>query len=66
MVQVIKYKCCDKIHSACIEPDCYTSKEWLKDMRKYVLEGDKVAMVENTGWRFGKCECQKELIIDKN
>lgn len=39
MIQVIKYKCCGNIFAAYCEPDCYTDKEWLKDLEsdeKYV------------------------------
>lgn len=58
MVQVIKYKCCDKVFAACIEPECYTEKTWLKELRKYVLRGDKVEVVDNASIDWGKCECK--------
>ena len=66
MVQVIKYKCCGKVFAACIEPECYTDKEWLRELRKYVLSGDKVEMVKSGGWKFEKCVCQSDELKDKN
>ena len=59
MIQVIKYKCCGQIFAACWEPDCYTEKDWLKNMRKYVLRGDKVEMMESGNVKFSKCVCAK-------
>jgi len=60
MIQVIKYKCCGKVFAACCEPDCYTDKDWLKSLKKYVERGDNIEMVENGTWKFEKCECEKE------
>lgn len=60
MIQVIKYGCCGQIFAACVEPYCYTDKEWLKDTRRYTLRGDKVEMMEQGTWEFGKCECVKK------
>lgn len=61
MIQVVKFKCCGKIFSACAEPYCYTDNDYVKDLKKYVNQGHKVEMVENgTGIRFEKCECKKE------
>ena len=59
MIQVIKYRCCGQIFAACCEPECYTEKDWLKDVRKYALRGDKVEMMESGNVKFGKCECVK-------
>jgi hypothetical protein len=58
MIQAIKYKCCDKHFAACIVPECYTDKDWLKDLRKYVLAGHEVEMVENGNLKFGDCKCK--------
>lgn len=57
--QIIKYKCCGKIFAACCEPECYTDKDWLKELRKYVLRGDVVETVEMGTFQFGKCECKE-------
>jgi|LakMenEpi03Aug12_release.lakeMendotaPanAssembly.Ray.scaffolds.fasta_scaffold4210877_2 hypothetical protein len=59
MIQVIKYKCCGQIFAACQEPECYTDKDWLKELRKYALRGDKVEMMESANMKFGRCECSK-------
>ncbi len=61
MIQVIKYKCCDAIFAACVEPDCYIEENWLKDLKQYVKQGYRVEMVEN--FKFKKCNC--ENTIDK-
>jgi hypothetical protein len=39
-------------------PECYTDKDWLKDLRKYVLAGHEVEMVENGKLKFDKCTCK--------
>lgn len=62
MIQVIKYKCCGNIFAACREPDCYTDKEWLKDLKKYVERGCKVEMIQSgEGLKFKRCNCSKEI-----
>lgn len=58
MIQVIRYKCCDKIFAACSEPDCYTNRQWLKNLRKDVLEGHRVQMLESRDVKLEKCECE--------
>jgi len=61
MIQVIKYKCCGNIFAACCEPDCYTDKDWLKDLKKHVQRGCKVEMIQSgEGLKFKKCDCKKE------
>lgn len=59
MIQVIKRKCCQTIFAGCREPECYTDKDWQKDVRKYSLEGCKIEMIEKGTFSFGKCECKK-------
>ena len=66
MIQIIKYKCCGKIFAACCEPECYIDKDWLSNLKKYVLRGDKVELVESGSWKFEKCDCQNIEIKDKN
>lgn len=57
MIQVIKYKCCGEVFAACIEPECYTDKDWLENLKVYVNRGDKVEMVEDANVKFGRCKC---------
>lgn len=57
MIQVIKYKCCGNIFAACVEPQCYIDKVWLRDLRRYVQKGHKVEMRESGDVLFNKCEC---------
>ncbi len=57
--QIVRYKCCGKVFAACMEPSCYTEREWLKDLKKYIKAGRKVETVESTTFQFGKCECIK-------
>lgn len=59
--QVVICKCGSKF-AACVEPNCYTQKEWLKDLRKYVQEGCTVEMIEATEFKFERCKCEKEKI----
>lgn len=58
-IQVIKYSCCGKVFAACVEPDCYTDSDWQKELRKYVLRGDVVDLIDSsTGLNLSKCECE--------
>lgn len=59
MIQVVKKKCCGAIFAACLEPHCYTDKEWLKELKKYVNRGDKVEVIKKEDFKFGGCECDK-------
>ena len=58
-VQIVKYACCKKTFAACMEPECYTDKDWLKSLKKYVNRGDEVDLVERGDFKFEKCECKK-------
>ena len=61
MIQVIKYKCCNKIFAACSEPDCYIDKDWLKSLKKYVERGDIPMMVDHdSGLKLEKCTCKED------
>ncbi len=58
-VQIIKCKC-GKTFAACIEPECYTEAEWMRDLRKYVKGGCSVSLVASgKDFQFEKCECKK-------
>ena len=58
--QIIKCKC-GKTFAACTEPECYTDKDWIKSLRKYVLDGCSVEVVDtNSDWKFEKCICETE------
>ncbi len=59
--QIINHGCCGKTFAACMEPLCYTDKEWLKNLRTYVLGGAIVEMVESKDFKFEKCECPKKV-----
>jgi hypothetical protein len=61
MIQVIKYKCCGKPFAVCWEPECYTDKDWLKGLKKYVNIGHKVETVKPEGITLEKCTCQTEI-----
>ena len=64
MIQIVKYKCCGKIFAGCVEPDCYTDSEWLKNLKKYVNRGDKVQMIENgETFLFERCTCKESKPI---
>lgn len=57
MIQVIKTKCCGKVFAACVSPQCYTEKDWTAELRKYVLQGCTVDLVEDGNVHFELCEC---------
>jgi hypothetical protein len=63
--QVIKYKCCGKVYAACMEPRCYTNKDWLKDIKKAVKDGDKIEMLDTSSFQMDKCTCNKEPITNQ-
>ena len=66
MIQVVKSKCCGTIFAACIEPECYTDKDWLKNLKNYVNRGDKVEMIESgTLQSIKKCDCDVVLMTKK-
>ena len=58
LIQVVRYKCCNEIFAACIEPYCYSESDWQKDLRKYIKQGHKVEMIKG-GVEFGECKCIK-------
>lgn len=60
MVQVVKYKCCDKVFAGCVEPYCYEDSDWMKDIRKYSKEGHLIQMIEQKDFEFGECLCNKQ------
>lgn len=61
MIQIVKYKCCQKIFAACTEPECYTDKDWQKSLREYATRGDTIEMIhEGSMFKFGICECNRE------
>ncbi len=60
--QVIKCKC-GKVFAACREPECYTEKDWMKDMRKYVIDGCTVDMVNTNEFQFENCVCDKSASV---
>ena len=59
LIQIIKCKC-GKTFAACCEPECYTDKDWQKELRDYVKNGCTVEMVESGNWEMESCTCKKE------
>ena len=59
--QVLRKKCCNYIYAMCIEPECFIDRDWLKDVRKAVKDGDSIEMLDTSVARFGKCECELDL-----
>ena len=59
-LQVIKYKCCNKIFAACAEPHFYTDAHWLKDVKNELRRGNIVDTIINEEWKFEKCDCKKK------
>jgi sporulation-control protein spo0M len=65
MIQIVKYKCCNKIFAACVEPECYIDKQWLNNLKEYVNRGDIVQMVENIDLQFEKCYCKDKSKMEQ-
>lgn len=62
-IQAVKYKCCGKIFAVCCEPECYTDKKWLKNLKEYVEAGDVVEMIERgSDLKLELCECNKNQL----
>lgn len=61
-VQVLKWKCCGKIYGACVEPHCYKSKDWLKDVKLAVKDGDGIEIVSLAEAKLGTCKCKSNDI----
>ena len=59
-VQVLKWKCCGGIYAACVEPHCYTSKDWLKDVKLAVKDGDGIEMVDVSEAKLAGCKCKSK------
>jgi hypothetical protein len=67
-IQIIKCRC-GKIFAACVESECYTDKDWTKELRKYVNGGCTVEMIDSKEFiGFEKCDCnkQKKLYMNLN
>lgn len=56
--QVIKCKC-GKIFAACREPECYEDAQWMRDLRKYVKNGNTVELLDLDKFTFESCACKK-------
>lgn len=59
-IQVIVCKCGSKM-AACLEPYCYTDKDWHRDIKKYLDKGCSVEMIESgKGLSLAKCKCNEQ------
>lgn len=58
-VRVIRCKCGNPF-AFCCEPECYTDKDWQKDVRHYVRAGCTVDTVEAGEVKVSKCPCKKD------
>ena len=47
---------CGKIFAGCMEPYCYTDKQWMKDVRKYALKGYTIGL-QPPGFKLEQCTC---------
>jgi hypothetical protein len=57
-VQVIVCNC-GKVFAGCVEPWCYTEKNWTKELAKYVKEGKTVEMRDAGSFKMESCTCFK-------
>lgn len=59
-VQVLRWKCCNKIYAVAVEPHCYTNKQWLKEVKQAVKDGDLIEMLSLEESRNMEiCNCNK-------
>lgn len=65
--QVIKCKC-GSIFAACCVPECYTTSDWIKDLKKYVKAGFEVDMLNIGSFSLAKCTCGESVVesVDKD
>ena len=59
MIQIIKCKECETVFAACTAPECYTDRDWLNNLKKYIKRGDKVEMIGDKSFNLGSCGCRK-------
>jgi hypothetical protein len=59
--QIIKCHC-GNVFAACTEPECFTDKDWQKDVRSYVKGGCTVETVSTAELKemFGVCNCEHD------
>lgn len=48
-----------RVFAACMEPECYKDKSWLRDVRRYANGSCTVHIVESNSFRFELCDCDK-------
>ena len=60
--QIIKCGLCNKAFAACREPECYTDRDWKKDLRQYIKQGYEIATTEK---EFEWCSCKKVALKSK-
>ena len=56
MIQIIYCPKCGSGFAGCVEPECYTDNNWIKEMKKYIKQGYKVKTVEK--YSLEKCTCK--------
>ena len=59
--QIIKRKCCNTIYAACVEPHCYTSKTWQKDLRLAVKDGDPIETMDADLVKLDSRKCKTNI-----
>jgi hypothetical protein len=63
-IQVLVCKCGAK-YAACVEPYCYTDKDWLKDLKKHIKEGGTVEMSDSESFTIEKCKCNDQNVSNE-
>ena len=63
-IQIIKCNKCGVTFAACCAPECYTDKDWQKDVANYVKKGYDVDLIESgNGLTLEKCKCNLQLSL---
>ena len=59
--QAVKCKC-GNIIAACVEPACYTDRDWQKNIRFYAKKGYEISLipVDIVRIELNQCICKKE------
>ena len=56
IAQTIICRCGAQV-AACVEPDCYTDREWTTALREYVNSGYSVKLINTNNVKLQRCKC---------
>jgi hypothetical protein len=59
--QIVRCPKCKSVFAGCLDPYCYTDKDWLKNIRLYLKQGYEIDLIESKSLHFEKCKCNVQL-----